>query len=344
MIQHIKKLYNKIYQREYRPNAYFRAPIYVIGLYFAIKAKHPFFFSAINPDIPWMWFLDDAKTDTYKLLEPRLYPQSVEISIPISHIKLQWYIKDSQLVYPMIIKPNWDSVRWNDVYYIVSPEDRTTYLTKLAPNNYLIQEYITWEEYSIYYCCYPNHSSGNILGITKKIYPTITWDWISTIGQLIQSHKRYHRYYLLFRDTYHIDMNEVLPSWVSKQIATIWNHSKWSMFLDRSSYISNSLVQVIDNIFDHNVGVHLFRLDIKTQSRDKLLEWNFKIIESNNGVFAEPTYMYDPDYKLINAYKQIYNIRNHWYHIATHNYKHKNIQYLPRKQWRTYSKSFFTTR
>jgi hypothetical protein len=55
---------------------------------------------------------------------------------------------------------------------------------------------------------------------------------------------------------------------------------------------------------------------------------HFKVIESNNGVFAEPTYMYDPEYKIINAYKQITKIWYHGYRIAIYNNAKHNIHYL----------------
>jgi len=49
----LKNYFAVFYEREYRPAYIFRIPIYFIGLYFAIKAKHPRFFSLVNPSVPW---------------------------------------------------------------------------------------------------------------------------------------------------------------------------------------------------------------------------------------------------------------------------------------------------
>ena len=321
-----KKIYKKLYQREYRPNKYFRIPVYVIRTRYAIKSGHPFFFSAINPGIAGMGFLDDTKTDTYKLLDTKYYPQSIEIQLPLSLQNIQDTIQKYNLQYPLIIKPDGDSVQGNNVYKIESKNHRKQYITSLPRWNYLLQEYIDGEEYSIYYYRYPTQKKWQILGITKKIYPTIIGDGHSNVWEIIRNHERYHRYYRLFKEKYHINMDEIISLWASKQLASIGNHCKWSMFLDRSWYSSENLSHHIDNIFQ-DTGLYLFRLDVKTPSRKKLLEWNFKIIESNNGIFAEPTYMYDPNYKIIDAYKQIAIIWYHGYKIAQYNHINKNIAY-----------------
>ena len=335
----LKKIYKLLYQREYRPNKYFRIPIYFIRLWYAIKAQHPFFFSAINPGISGLWFLDDPKTETYKLLDKKYYPQSVTIQLPIPQSYLKDLIWQSQILYPLIIKPDGDSVQGNNVYLIHEENDWKKYLKKLPQWQYLLQEYIAWEEYSIYYYRYPKNNRGNILGLTKKIYPTIVGDGYSTVWQIIQNHERYYRYYSLFKNQYDINMEEILSSWISKQLATIGNHCKWSLFLDRSSYVSKDLISHIDTIFQ-NTELYLFRLDVKWLSRNEIASWNFKIIESNNGIFAEPTYMYDPEYKIINAYKQIANIWSHGYKIAMYNHNDHNISYISIKKGRAFIKKF----
>ena len=335
-----KKIYTWFYQREYRPNKYFRIPVYFIWLRYAIKAKHPFFFSAINPGIPGMWFLDDPKTETYKLLDKKYYPQSVEIKLPLSEKQIESIISLEKLLYPLIIKPDGDSVQGNNVYHITNQTDWDKYLKLLPKGNYLLQEYITGEEYSIYYYRYPTKKKWHILGITKKIYPTVIGDGKRNIKELIKNHERYHRYLNLFQEKYYIDMTEILPQWVSKQIATIGNHCKGSMFLDRSVHSSKELIHHIAQLFEFDAWIYLFRLDVKWISREDIVAGHFKVIESNNGVFAEPTYMYDPEYKIINAYKQIIKIWNHWYTIATYNHDIKKIPYIKSKEGLNFIKKF----
>lgn len=336
----LRKIYMWLYQREYRPNKYFRIPIYFIWARYAIQAKHPFFFSVINPGVKSLWFLDDPKTDTYKLLDKKYYPQSIILQLPISEENIKKVITNHSLEYPIIIKPDGDSVQGNNVYLIQEQKDWKKYLKKLPHWAYLLQEYITGEEYSIYYYRYPDKKDGNILGVTKKIYPTIVGDGKSTVWEIIKNHDRYNRYYILFKNQYNVNMEEILPLWISKELATIWNHCKWSLFLDRSSHASIELTKHIDKIFS-NSNLYLFRLDVKGKSREEISNGKFKIIESNNGVFAEPTYMYDPDYKIINAYKQISKIWHHWYHIAIYNSR-KGIPYITTKDWFNYIKKFLS--
>jgi hypothetical protein len=287
-----------------------------------------------------MWFLDDPKTDTYKLLDKKYYPQSVAIKLPLSEKQIESIISLEKLSYPLIIKPDGDSVQGNNVYHITNQTDWYKYLKFLPKGNYLLQEYITGEEYSIYYYRYPTEKKWHILGITKKIYPTLIGDGESTVWELINKHDRYHRYYSLFRDKYHIDMWEIIQKNISKEIATIGNHCKGSMFLDRSVHSSKELIQHIDQLFKYDAWVYLFRLDVKWQSRKDIVAGHFKVIESNNGIFAEPTYMYDPEYKIINAYKQITKIWYHGYKIAIYNHDIKKIPYIKSQEGLNFIKKF----
>lgn len=120
-----------------------------------------------------MGFLDEPKTDTYKLLAKHYYPQSIAIPLPATITTIETILDQEKLSYPLIIKPDGDSVQGNNVYQITTHKDWFKYLKLLPKGNYLIQEYITGEEYSIYYYRYPHHKTGEILGITKKIYPTL---------------------------------------------------------------------------------------------------------------------------------------------------------------------------
>lgn len=278
--------------------------------------------------------MTETKDSVYKLLDKSRYPQTVLFSIPISLETLQQNINRSSIVYPLIIKPDGDSVMGNNVYLVENEWVLKSYIDLLQPWQYLAQEFIEWEEYSIYYYRYPSEKSWHILGITKKIFPTITGDGVSTIQEILQKHDRYHRYIHLFRDKYQIPMDDIIPNWINKQIASIGNHSKWSLFLDWSKHSNQNLVQVFDTLFHEDMQVYLYRVDLKTQSWEKLLQWEYTILEVNSWVFAEPTYMYDPSYKLLDAYKQIYQVRYHTYHIATYNHRVKKIPYMSLFEWR----------
>ena len=205
---------------------------------------------------------------------------------------------------------------------------------------YLLQKYIDGEEYSIYYAHHPNDKQWVVLGITKKIFPTLLGDGYSTVWELIKNHKRYRRYYTLFHDKYHVDMIEVIPKGIVKQIASIGNHSKWSLFLDWSHYSSDILTTIFDWLFKSDEEIYLYRVDLKTENRDQLLLWKFVILEANCGVFAEPTYMYDPKYKLIDAYKQIYKVRKIAFDISKYHHDVKKYSYISFQEWWRYAKKF----
>lgn len=333
MKKFIHPIYTYILQREYRPAPIFRIPMFFIWWYFAIKARHPFFFTIVNPSIPG-GFMRETKSSVYELLDNKAYPRTISFAMPVSVVVLQDMMQAQWIWYPCILKPDGDSVRWNNVYKIENDNMLSEYLAVIDNWPYLIQEYIGWEEYSVYYYRYPYESSGHILWVTKKIYPRVFWDWLSSLWVLLQNHDRYKRYIELFRDVYKVSMDEVIPLWVEKQIASIGNHSKWSLFVDYSSHSNQQLTHVFDTLFAKDAQVYLYRVDIKTPTWNDLLQWTYSILEVNSGVFAEPTYMYDPDYKLLHAYKQIYKVRYHTFKIATYNHTIKKISYMSLSEWR----------
>lgn len=333
------KILQKIYEREFWPSYIFRLPIYFIGFYFWIKARHPRFFSAVNPDI-WLWFMEESKSSVYNLLKNKNYPSSIIVSIPSTISNIHNEIISSKINFPVIIKPNWDSVRWDNVYKIINTEELKDKIKKIKKWEYLIQEFIDWEEYSIYYIKNPNDKKWKILWITKKEYPSISWDGKTNLWDLIKKHPRYKNYYKLFESDYGVDMSQIIENWKIKNISYIWNHSKWCLFLDYSHKISKELIDIFDSLFEDHININLHRADIKTDSRENILLWNFTIIEVNCGVFAEPTYIYDPDYKLVNAYKHFYMIWDHAYKISKYNNKIKKIPYISLKEWFKYAKLF----
>ncbi len=328
MKYNIIKIYKRIYHREFRPSWIFHIPTFCIYFYFSIKARNPVFFSATNPGMYMWWFMGNSKEEIHNFVSKK-YCINEHNFIPWTTIfDIQDYIINNNLSYPMIIKPTIGGRQGYKVYYIQTEWNLQSYISLMSDEYFLLQEYIEWEEYSVYYCRYPDHKTGTILGITKKEYPTIIGDGKTTIGSIIKQHDRYNRYYNLFAHDYHIDMGKILQNWEKYIISRIGNHCKWSLFLDRSAHTTEKIIQETDKLVHHDSNVYLYRSDIKAQSRNDVVNGNYKIIEIN-WVFSEPTFIYDPGYKILDAYKQIYKVRYHTYKIAIINHNKKNVPYFP---------------
>jgi hypothetical protein len=100
--------------------------------------------------------------------------------------------------------------------------------------------------------------------------------------------------------TNYIDPKKVLAKGEEFELAKIGNHSKGTIFKDGKELNCDALSKVMNSIFNSLKDFNYGRLDIKFEKL--LLGRNFKIIELN-GVFSEPAHIYDPDYKLFQAWK-----------------------------------------
>ncbi|MBP6410464.1 MAG: carboxypeptidase-like regulatory domain-containing protein [Pseudarcicella sp.] len=86
----------------------------------------------------------------------------------------------------------------------------------------------------------------------------------------------------------------------------IGNHCRGTAFLDNNFLINQQLNQVFDKIASTVRGFHYGRFDLKVKSIDDLYEGkNIKILELN-GVWSEPAHIYDPNFKLWKAYKDLF--------------------------------------
>lgn len=318
-------------QREYWPAWLFRIPLVFMRIWNAIKAGHPFFFSAVNPDIPG-WFMKEPKSFTYSFLPKEVIPRWCIVNVPWEFSNILSKITATNLSFPCVIKPNWDSVRWDNVFVLHNHIECENILWLLPKGEYLVQEFVPWEEYSIYYYRFPWNKTWQILGITKKVYPSIIGDGKHTIKELITMHDRYKRYCDLFQHTYKVPMHKVPSQHETIALAQIGNHCKGSMFLDWSAHSTKTLVHYMDSLF-WDAQIFMYRLDIKTPSQQDLLAWRFIILEVNAGVFAEPTFVYDPSYALLDAYRAFSKVWKIARKISVYNHKVCKTPYISLSDW-----------
>ena len=85
----------------------------------------------------------------------------------------------------------------------------------------------------------------------------------------------------------------------------IGNHCRGTTFYDAHHLINDKLNQVFDKIALEIHGFYYGRFDIKVPSLEDLYHGKNIIIFELNGVSSEVAHVYDPNYKLIQAYKDI---------------------------------------
>lgn len=322
-----KIFFHKLFHWEYWPTFMFYIPNLPLAFYLAIKAKHPVFFTAVNPSIRNSGNGLESKFKTLDLIPKKYRPNSILVKPNDDFQTVLEHINNKKIVFPLIAKPD-IGFRGLLVKKIHSESGLKTYLEKY-PIDIIIQEFLSFEnECGIFYYRIPGDKTGTITSITLKKFLTITGDGVSTIDQIILADKRARMYYKLLTEIHQLNMN-LIPNKNEKVILTvIGNHSKGTQFIDGNHLISSRLTQMIDNLNDQIKGWFYGRIDLKYDSFESLENGeSFKIIEIN-GIISEPTHIYDASKN--SYFDAVKSIGNHWkiiYKIGTKNHNRFNMKY-----------------
>ena len=149
---------------------------------------------------------------------------------------------------------------------------------------------------------------------------TFTGNGKSTLKELIEQNLRafYRKEYLFKR--FQNELNSVLQKDEKLLVEPIGNHSRGTTFLDGSSLKTSKLEETIDQIAKKIDGFYYGRIDLKAKSLEDFQNGNFVILEIN-GANSEATHIYDPNFNLIKAYKEVIKHLNYQHKIAIQNHQ-----------------------
>lgn len=310
---------------EYWPTYMFYIPLLPHYIYYSLKSWSFSYFTAANPAIKHGGNGTESKFETLKLLPKELIPKSIFVPNNQSLSKVIIDLKEQQLNFPLIIKPN-IGYRGLLVKKLNKVSDLAFFLKQYKDIDFIIQEFISYQnECGILYYRYPDKEKGEITSITLKKYLCVSGDGVSNLAKLIREDAQAQRYETIFKEQI-IDCLDFKPQKGEIYLLNeIGNHCKGAIFLNGNSHISQKLTETFDKISHQVAGVYFGRFDIKYESFGALEAGkNFKIIELN-GVISEPTHIYDaPNSSYVYAIK---SIAKHWEYI----YKISRINHLKNK-------------
>jgi hypothetical protein len=327
VIFNTRKLFIRIFNREYWPHNLVYAPLYLYWFWLSMKARSFFFFNASNPLIKNGGFLMGSKKEIYDLMPGELYPKTVFCEADLTICDLKFLIKENDFRFPLIAKPDIGS-KGLKVELLHNEDDLIAHAAKNKVN-FLLQEFVNYKnEAGIFYYRFPGEQKGNISGIVGKEFITVVGDGRLTIEELLWKKNRYLLQLPALKTTYGKALQSVLPVGVHEVLAPYGNHSRGAKFTDLSFMINDKLVNTIDAICKGVPEFYYGRLDIKYNTWEELCEGkNFSIIELN-GAGSEPTHIYDPKHSLFFVWKEV--IR-HWhllFTISKLNVEQKKIKFL----------------
>ena len=179
------------------------------------------------------------------------------------------------------------------------------------PIDFLIQEFLQYpEEIGVFYSRMPDEEQGQIISLTLKEFLHVVGDGQATVAQLVERNPRALLQLERLQTTYAGLLSSVPAVGQKINLGVVGNHSKGTLFINGNDQIDAALTEEFDRLARHIDGFYYGRFDIKCQSLDDLRQGkNYKIIELN-GVFAEPTHIYDAS--RMSYFEALRTILRHW--------------------------------
>jgi hypothetical protein len=298
----------KLLHWEYWPFHVVYCLLYPVFLWYCFKARSFFFYAAANPSIENGGFLMESKKKVYDLIPENYKPLTLYYEAGTTLQIIIGEIKEHQLQYPLIIKPDIGCKGQG----VVKANDETALGNAIQKFNcaFLVQPFIPYKkEMGLFYVRYPNQSKGFISGIVEKEFVKVVGDGASTVHELLLQNKRYVLQLNALQQLCAEQMSIIPKKEEELLLLPFGNHARGSLFLDASSNINQQLTDAINKICLQVDSFYYGRLDIKYESLELLQQGkNFCIIELN-GAGSEPTHIYDPKHSIFFAWREI--IR-HW--------------------------------
>jgi len=276
-----------------------------------IKFRSFTYFSICNPSIDLGGMLDDRKTDIYALLPKNIVPITTIIT-SLSATKA--FIKNNNLAFPFIIKPN-VGLKGYKVTKIRDAKELDHFLDNhdVSEREWLFQEYLDHhKEYAVLFYKYPTSKKYGIHSFIEKVYPYVIGDGKSQLEDLINDYKNP----FLEKDSvfkkFENRLSEVPKEGEKITLDVIGNYSRGAKFYNRIDCVNHKMENMLSDIFQNVEGLNFFRIDFKANSIEDFLQGNFKILEIN-GMKSEPLHIYDPQ-SSFKTNKE--TIKKHWEIVA----------------------------
>ena len=326
----VSKLWFRLTRFEFWPFWVIYFPIVWYYLYLSIRARSIFFFSTSNPGIEFSGMLGESKINIYRNINPKYIPITEILSKSATLQEVEEKMATSNLQYPVVLKPDRGERGWM-VKIIRNSAQLQDYLNENRVD-FLIQEWINQPlELAIFYFRHPNSASGTVSSIAAKEFFQVIGDGKKTLVDLIDQDARGSRFKEeLLSQT---DLNpESIPLPGEKiRVGQIGNHSLGTIFTDGNSRINDKIESRIDEVARAIDGFYFGRFDIRCESFEKLEEGEFKILELN-GSGSEPAHIFDPDFEIFQAYRDIAYHLKMMFEISVSNHK-LGVPYMTMKEF-----------
>jgi len=293
---------------EYLPWWIANVPVYCFYAWFALRARHLFFFSNVDPAVPLGGAMGESKQDILQLLPPRILPRSIFVSPGQSLENVQLALQHAGIEFPVVAKPNVGERG----FLIKKVKDAATLHEHLArfPTDFIVQEFLTLPvEASLLFHRFPGENGAfGITSVCIKEFMAVRGDGVSDVRTLMAEEVRSAFQLERFERESPEVLGQVPALGETILLEPIGNHARGTKFLNGNYVIDKELIAAFEPICRNIEGVLYGRFDLKCASLEALRRGEFKVMELN-GVLGEPAHIYDPAFGMWRAYRDLWR---HW--------------------------------
>jgi hypothetical protein len=318
-------------------------PVYPFFLFLCLRARSFFFFTASNPKIKNGGFLGESKRELYEITPKTLQPKTIFFPLGSNIQNVRQKLTEGGLTYPLIGKPDIGG-RGRGIKKIDDDKKLSDFVSTTTMD-FHIQEFVTYpNELGIFYYRYPDRENGEISGIVRKEFLTVSGDGKKTVRSLLAENPR-AILQLSKLEIQEPDLMNLVPVYGQPiTVVPYGNHARGALFIDDTHTCNPALVTAVDQICKQIPEFYFGRLDIRYESRTLLEQGkSFSVIEVN-GAGSEPTHIYDPRHSILFAWKEIMRHLNILYRISVANHRLGNSYMSIQDGVRMYLKNFSDSR
>ncbi|MBS1489885.1 MAG: hypothetical protein JSS93_05120 [Bacteroidetes bacterium] len=320
-----RKFFIKLFNWEYWPFGIIHIPLVLMWLWYSLRERSFFYFSASNPGILSGGMMGESKYEVLSLIADTLKPKTILIKLPVSTTTLETQLLEAGLAYPLIFKPDLGERGWM-VRKINNPDEAQQYLSEIKIP-FIVQQWIDLPlEFGVYYVRFPNEEKGVVNSITGKEFLSVYGDGKKKLSELILENSRAILQWEVLKKKYQFQLDRVLTEGEKIELVSIGNHCLGTAFINANQYITPMLNESFDRISRNIPGFYFGRYDLRCASIEELEKGNVKIVELN-GCGAEPSHIYHPNASL---WKGVADLIRHWknlYRISRENHL-RGVPYL----------------
>lgn len=268
-------------------------------LWFCVRARSAWFFTASNPTLTFGGFDGESKKEMYDHLPPGTYPESIWVH-PRSRLQdVEKILGDRKMNFPLAVKP--DVGKMGLMFRRINSRDELASYHSTIHSEYIVQRYLDYPlELSVFYYRMPDALKGVITGFIRKDFLDVEGNGTSTLWELILNSPRVQFRRDEMKAKHRDHLNRVLLAGERYCLSPALNLSRGGRLISLEHAKDERLLKVFDELSHHSGCFYYGRYDIKCESIEHLKLGRFVILEYN-GSGAEPHHVYGNGYTLWQA-------------------------------------------